>query len=149
MTKTDHHITRWTAIVRIGTPHHLDSRPTCHRRLPSIGKEKAVADFGQSSSHPAVHGDHIPSRMLGWIGATHFLLEPIDGDVPGMFAELRCTDDDVSLRSGLPVPPPRFLVLTPWYVWPDYQVVLDDDFVEHWASGSRTTPACSRSSPST
>ena len=34
-------------------------------------------------------------EMLGWIGATHFLLEPIDGDIPGMFAELRCTDEDV------------------------------------------------------
>jgi flagellar assembly factor FliW len=69
-------------------------------------------------------------EMLGWIGATHFLLEPIDGDAPGMFAELHCTDDDVHLRSGLPVPSPRFLMLTPWYLWPDYQVVLDDDFAD-------------------
>jgi flagellar assembly factor FliW len=69
-------------------------------------------------------------EMLGWIGATHFLLDPIDGDIPGMFAELRCTDDEVSLRSGLPVPPPRFLMLTPWYVWQDYQVELDDEFAD-------------------
>ena len=69
-------------------------------------------------------------EMLGWIGATHFLLEPIEGDVPGMFAELRCTDESVCLRSGVSVPSPRFLTLTPWYVWPDYQVALDDDFAD-------------------
>ena len=68
-------------------------------------------------------------QMLGWVGATHFLLEPIEGDVPGMFAELRCTDS-VRLRSGAVVPSPRFLVLTPGYLWPDYQVALDDDFAE-------------------
>lgn len=68
-------------------------------------------------------------EMLGWIGATHFLLEPIDGDIPGMFAELRCTDD-VRLRSGVTVPSPRFLMLTPWYLWPEYQVVLDDEFAD-------------------
>jgi flagellar assembly factor FliW len=66
-------------------------------------------------------------EMLGWVGATHFLLEPIEGDIPGMFAELRCTDE-VRLRSGLPVPSPRFLMVTPWYVWPNYQVALDDEF---------------------
>ncbi|MFZ0248565.1 MAG: flagellar assembly protein FliW [Acidimicrobiales bacterium] len=69
-------------------------------------------------------------EMLGWIGATHFLLEPIDGDIPGMFAELRCTDDDVRLRSGVAVSSPRFLMLTPWYLWPGYQVVLDDEFAD-------------------
>jgi flagellar assembly factor FliW len=67
--------------------------------------------------------------MLGWTGATHFLLEPIEGDIPGMFSELRCTDD-VRLRSGLKVPSPRFLVLTPWYLWPNYQVALDDQFAD-------------------
>jgi flagellar assembly factor FliW len=67
--------------------------------------------------------------MLGWIGARHFQLEPIEGDVPGMFAELRCTDD-VLLRSGMAVPSPRFLVLTPGYLWPNYQVALDDEFAE-------------------
>jgi flagellar assembly factor FliW len=69
-------------------------------------------------------------EMLGWVGAAHFVLEPMDGDVPGMFAELRCTDDKVRLRSGLAVPSPRFLTLTPWYVWPDYQVALDDEFAD-------------------
>jgi flagellar assembly factor FliW len=68
-------------------------------------------------------------EMLGWIGARHFVLEPIEGDIPGMFAELRCTDD-VLLGSGIPVPSPRFLVLTPGYLWPNYQVALDDDFAE-------------------
>ena len=68
-------------------------------------------------------------QMLGWVGAIHFLLEPIEGDPPGMFAELRCTDT-VRLRSGVAVPSPRFLVLTPGYLWPDYQVALDDDFAD-------------------
>jgi flagellar assembly factor FliW len=68
-------------------------------------------------------------EMLGWTGATHFLLEPIEGDIPGMFSELRCTDD-VRLRSGVKVPSPRFLVVTPWYLWPNYQVALDDQFAD-------------------
>ena len=68
-------------------------------------------------------------EMLGWIGATHFVLEPIEGDIPGMFAELRCTDV-VRLRSGTAVPSPRFLVLTPGYLWPNYQVELDDEFAD-------------------
>ncbi len=68
-------------------------------------------------------------QMLGWVGATHFLLEPIEGDIPSMFAELRCTDR-VRLRSGVEVPSPRFLVLTPGYLWPEYQVALDDEFAD-------------------
>lgn len=68
-------------------------------------------------------------QLLGWVGATNFLLEPMEGEVPGMFAELRCTDM-VRLRSGAAVPSPRFLVLTPGYLFPDYHVVLDDDFAD-------------------
>ena len=34
------------------------------------------------------------------------------------------------LRSGVPVPKPRFLMLTPWYVWSNYQVALDDEFAD-------------------
>lgn len=68
-------------------------------------------------------------EMLGWIGATNFVLEPIEGDIPGMFAELQCTDG-VRLRSGAAVPSPRFLVLTPGYLWPSYQVALDDEFAD-------------------
>ncbi len=67
--------------------------------------------------------------MLGWIGATHFVLDPMEGEIPGMFAELRCTDV-VRLRSGTAVPSPRFLVLTPGYLWPNYQVALDDEFAD-------------------
>ena len=81
-------------------------------------------------------------EMLGWVGATHFVLEPIEGDVPGMFAELRCTGRGVRLRSGVAVPSPRFLVLTPWYCVADYQVALDDEFAERWTSWSRRTPPC-------
>jgi flagellar assembly factor FliW len=68
-------------------------------------------------------------EMLGWIGARHFVLEPIEGEIPGMFAELRCSDV-VRLRSGMAVPSPRFLVLTPGYLWPNYQVALDDEFAD-------------------
>ncbi len=68
-------------------------------------------------------------EMLGWIGARHFLLDPMEGDVPGMFAELRCTND-VLLRSGAAVPSPRFLVLTPGCLWPNYEVALDDEFAD-------------------
>ena len=106
-------------IVRVGTPHHLDRRSSCHRRPPPSARRTQL----QTTVTPPVT---LPCmeitfrrEMLGWIGATHFLLDPIDGDIPGMFAELRCTDEEVSLRTGLPVPPPRFLMLTPWYVWPE------------------------------
>lgn len=68
-------------------------------------------------------------QLLGWVGAVHFVLEPVEGEIPGMFAELRCTDP-VRLRTGAEVPSPRFLVLTPGFLFPDYLVALDDDFAE-------------------
>jgi len=65
--------------------------------------------------------------MLGWIGATHFVLDPISGNDEGMFAALRCTDR-VEDANGNVVEYLRFLVTSPGVLWPGYHVVLDDKF---------------------
>jgi flagellar assembly factor FliW len=67
--------------------------------------------------------------MLGWVGAVHFVLENIPDDDAGMFAVLRCTDN-VRLRTGVDVPSPRFLVTSPGFLWPEYQVALDGEFAD-------------------
>ena len=65
--------------------------------------------------------------MLGWLGATHFVLEPIsDGDA-GMFAVLRCTDVVVDME-GRVADNLSFLVTAPGLLWPRYQIALDDGF---------------------
>jgi flagellar assembly factor FliW len=115
--------------MMIGSLHHLDRRSTCSRRpSPSPRRDPLETTI---IAPVTVSGMDITFRrdMLGWIGATHFRLDPIDGPVPGMFAELRCTDT-VRLHSGLAVPSPHFLVVTPGYLWPDYQVALDDEFAD-------------------
>lgn len=68
-----------------------------------------------------------PRGMLGWVGAIHFVLEPVGDD--GIFAVLRCTDT-VRLKSGPEVPSPTFLVAPPSHFAPRYQVMLDDAFAE-------------------
>ncbi len=68
-------------------------------------------------------------QMLGWVGATNFLLEPIEGDPPGCSPSCG-VPTTCACAAGSSVPSPRFLVLTPGYLWPDYQVALDDDFAD-------------------
>jgi flagellar assembly factor FliW len=115
--------------MKIGADHHMDRRSSCCRRPSQLSRRSQV----QTTATPPITLSRMEitfrREMLGWIGATNFLLEPIEGEIPGMFAELRCVDD-VRLRSGRTVPSPRFLVLTPGYLWPDYQVALDDEFAE-------------------
>jgi flagellar assembly factor FliW len=65
--------------------------------------------------------------MLGWIGATHFVLEPISDDDEGMFAALRCADRVADLHGNV-AEELSFLVTSPGALWPDYQVVLTDTF---------------------
>ena len=77
-----------------------------------------------SETQITMHGE-----MLGWLGATHFVLEPIRDDDLGMFAVLRCTDT-VRLRSGVVAPSLTFLVTPPGFLWPRYQLTLDDQFAD-------------------
>jgi flagellar assembly factor FliW len=69
------------------------------------------------------------AEMLGWLGATHFVLDPIPDDDLGMFGVLRCTDV-VRLHSGAVVPSLQFLVTPPGFLWPRYQVLLDEQFTD-------------------
>ena len=64
--------------------------------------------------------------MLGWLGATHFVLEPITDDA-GMFAVFRCTDSVVDVN-GHVADNLSFLVTSPGLLWPHYQIALDDAF---------------------
>ncbi len=75
------------------------------------------------------------TEMLGWRGATHFVLEPIGDDGLGMFALLRCTDE-VHFANGADVPSLCFLVTPPGFLWPEYEIELDDSFVEGLALAS-------------
>ncbi len=70
-------------------------------------------------------------EMLGWVGAVHFVLEPLADDdrSDAVFAALRCTDT-VRLRGGAVVPSPQFLVAPPGFFAPRYQVSLDEHFAE-------------------
>ena len=68
-------------------------------------------------------------EMLGWVGATHFVLDPLSDDTDCVFAALRCTDT-VRLRSGALVPSPVFLVAPPGYFAPRYQICLDEPFAD-------------------
>jgi flagellar assembly factor FliW len=70
-------------------------------------------------------------EMLGWVGATHFVLDPLteDGQADALFAALRCTDT-VRLRGGAVVPSPQFLVAPPGFFAPTYRVSLDERFAE-------------------
>jgi len=69
-------------------------------------------------------------EMLGWVGAVHFVLEPLgDDQTEALFAGLRCTDT-VRLRGGAVVPSPQFLVAPPGFFAPNYQISLDEHFAE-------------------
>lgn len=67
--------------------------------------------------------------LPGFLGARHFVVEPL-GDDPAaaVFARLRCTDT-VRVRD-LPYNELHLLVTSPGILWPDYAVELDDDTVE-------------------
>ncbi len=69
--------------------------------------------------------------MLGWVGAIHFVLEPLtdDDQSQAVFAALRCSDA-VRLRGGAIVPSPQFLVAPPELFAPRYQISLDEQFAE-------------------
>lgn len=62
--------------------------------------------------------------LPGFPSARHFLLEPLGDGAESMVARLRCTDQ-VPLARGETWDALSLLVLSPGYLWPDYQVELD------------------------
>lgn len=68
-------------------------------------------------------------EMLGWPGARNFRIEPIE-ESNGMFAVLKCLDE-VTLHAGAVVRGLNFLVTPPGWLWPEYQIELDEQFAEN------------------
>ncbi len=68
-------------------------------------------------------------EMLGWLGAVHFTLQPLADDDVGMFALLTCKDR-VHFAGGSEVPSLRFLVTPPGFLWPEFEVELDESFAD-------------------
>lgn len=65
--------------------------------------------------------------MPGFFGARHFRIEPLADD-DAVFARLHC-DDQVTLMTGGQMDSLSLLVMSPGYLWPDYEVVIDDSVV--------------------
>lgn len=63
--------------------------------------------------------------LPGFRGARHFRVEPlVEGD-DAIFARLICTDD-VHLKGGETVSNLSLLVMSPAFVWPDYEVEINE-----------------------
>jgi flagellar assembly factor FliW len=67
--------------------------------------------------------------MPGFRGARHFVLEPLTHDAEAIFARLRCTDV-IDLASGASLSDLVLLVMSPGYLWRDYDVEIDDAMVD-------------------
>ena len=114
--------------MQLGATHPTGHTRTCSRRPPppeggGIGTlVRPITPFGCDIT--------FRREMLGWVGAVHFVLEPLSDDGgESIFAALRCTDI-VRLRGGAVVSSPQFLVAPPDLFAPRYQITLDDHFAE-------------------
>lgn len=67
--------------------------------------------------------------MPGFKGARHFAVEPLVEETPAIFARLRCTDS-IHLHSGETLNNLTLLVMSPGFVWLDYDVQIDDAMIE-------------------
>lgn len=67
--------------------------------------------------------------MPGFIGAQHFVVEPVGEGSGGVFARLRCTDT-VYLQGGKPMDNLILLVTSPGILWRDYEVTIGQAMVE-------------------
>ena len=59
--------------------------------------------------------------MPGFRGARHFAVEPMVEDAEAIFARLRCTDS-ILLGSGETLEDLTLIVMSPRYLWQDYDV---------------------------
>jgi flagellar assembly factor FliW len=66
--------------------------------------------------------------MPGFKGARHFVVEPLGGGGPGIFAHLRCTD---TVHVGdQPIDNLSLIVTSPGILWRGYEVQVDEAMVE-------------------
>ncbi len=116
-------------MMQLGTTHPPVHPRTCSRRstLPEGGTVGTLVRPISLSTMEIV----FRREMLGWVGAIHFLLEPLtdDDETQAVFSALRCTDT-VRLRGGAVVPSPQFLVAAPGFFAPNYHVALEEQFAE-------------------
>jgi flagellar assembly factor FliW len=67
--------------------------------------------------------------MPGFKGARHFVVEPLGGGSPGIFAHLRCTDT-VYVHGSKSIDNLTLLVTAPGILWRGYEVQIDETMVE-------------------
>lgn len=67
--------------------------------------------------------------LPGFRGAQHFVVEPLGEGDTGVFAQLRCTDT-VFVDGGPAIENLSLLVMSPGYLWREYEVQIDDAMVE-------------------
>ena len=117
-------------MMQLGVPQTPGHPRTCTRQPAPPDGGAAVATLVRPISL-SIREITFRREMLGWLGATHFVLEPLgDPDQSdAIFSALRCTDT-VRLRGGAVVPSPQFLVAPPGFLAPRYQVALDEQFAE-------------------
>lgn len=63
--------------------------------------------------------------LPGFTGARNFVLEPLGDDSVTVFGHLRCQDK--VLENGItPVSDLSLLVMSPWILWKDYEVMINE-----------------------
>ena len=67
--------------------------------------------------------------LPGFKSATHFVVAPLSGEGPGIFAHLRCTDT-VYVQGSRPIDNLTLLVTPPGIIWRGYEVQIDEVMVE-------------------
>jgi len=67
--------------------------------------------------------------MPGFRGARHFAVEPLVEGTPAIFARLRCTDS-IHLHGGETLNDLTLLVMSPGFLWHDYDVEIGELMIE-------------------
>ncbi len=67
--------------------------------------------------------------LPGFKSARHFVVVPLGGEGPGIFAHLRCTDT-VYVQGSRPIDNLTLLVTPPGIIWRGYEVQIDEAMVE-------------------
>ncbi|TAN30994.1 flagellar assembly protein FliW [bacterium] len=67
--------------------------------------------------------------MPGFSGARHFVLEPVGEESERVFARLRCTDT-VYVQGSKALNDLTLLVMSPGFLWHDYEVHIEEAMVE-------------------
>lgn len=68
--------------------------------------------------------------MPGFDGARHFVVEPVGEGPEGVFGRLVCTDT-VQMQAGGALNNLTLLVMSPWILWREYEVEIDEVIAEN------------------